>query len=406
MGKEHKLLMKEINQRNLIARLENEFLFNAFFNLNGNDYDAIMFCIGLLEPDSQEDFYRMSVSARDFFDALGIDYKKNKASYGHLRDMSKRMASHIIEFPRGYQMEDKKTGERYDVAGAISWFQYFIVTKNMSGETHIHFCFSEILKHSLLNLKKYVALGYQEIKGLEGGAVKHQYTLLKTYRNKTKMHNPNISIYKIEWMEWRQLLGLENKYNSFKTFSYHVLKYACEKINRYERSKISYSYNFIREGRKVKYIEFKIWDKKIIDITPREDFVPTKEDIYNLTFARKKGYDELVKLGVKEGIAFKRLIPSIKGEMFIGYEDYFIKAAIVHFKKTAKNKSAGVFVDWWHKHKVFDVESGVWSSILEDLNFQKRKLEEESNEVLINREKAKGMTYKDFTKWYKSKQNN
>jgi len=119
--------------------------------------------------------------------------------------------------------------------------------------------------------------------------------------------------------------------------------------------------------------------------------------------SRKQRYFQLVEFGVIEGIALKQLLPTIKGSEFVGFEDYFVKAALAHFLEWAKNPNPGVFVNWWLSNKVFDTSSSVWSKMLERVVTEKKNLQRNDPEAFDNRIIAKDMPYKEFLAWYKAK---
>ena len=397
------IIQLENKRKELIVRIENDFLFNAFFHMYGTEYSVLMYCVSLLDPASQDKFEEQIVPAKDILRILQLDSKKHWGSrYDYLRDVSDKMVEKTIRFRKGYKVVDKVSGKTYKIGGGINWFQHFLVMKDdETGEVFIKFRFSEILGNALLHLKQYVSMSMIELDSLTGGHIKHLYTLLKTYRSKLKAYE-TVSTYRIEVNELKQLLGIKDKYDRYKDFNRRILKEAEKQIEDSETSKIAMSYKPEREGRSVKYVVFKIWDKKKAKSLTKGNFIPTAEDTNGLSFSQRLAYLELVEFGVFEGIAFKQLIPTIKGSEFVGFEDYFVKAAIAHFKKTSKKPEVGVFVNWWHEQKIFDVESDVWSKILEGVVEQKKKLEQTDPNAFDNRLTAKTMTYTEFVEWYRA----
>ena len=115
-----------------------------------------------------------------------------------------------------------------------------------------------------------------------------------------------------------------------------------------------------------------------------------------------------INFGVFDGIAYKKIIPTIKGSEFEGYEDIFIEKAILHFEKTAiqattKELKASTFVTWWVKNKVF--ESGdVWADILEKVVNHKKQLQKTNPTAYENRQLARTMTNNEFEEYIKKMQ--
>ena len=127
-----------------------------------------------------------------------------------------------------------------------------------------------------------------------------------------------------------------------------------------------------------------------------------------LNRSKKKAFEKLVNFGVFDGIAYKKIIPTIRGSEFEGYEDIFIEKAILHFEKTAiqattKELKASTFVTWWVKNKVF--ESGdVWADILEKVVNHKKQLQKTNPTAYENRQLAKTMTNNEFEEYIKKMQ--
>ena len=157
-------------------------------------------------------------------------------------------------------------------------------------------------------------------------------------------------------------------------------------------------------------MKFSIFSKK--EQAPKTgqnvDYVPSEKEVDTLTWSQKNAYDYLVKFGVKEGIAFKQILPTIKGANMEGYEDIFIEEAIGIFKKKESKKSdskqsVGVFVNWWTKKKVFDIKSDLFFQVSDKVNDIKKG---KSQEEIDNREVAKKMNKEEFQQWYKNLKTN
>jgi len=389
---------------NLRVQIENEFLFNAFFHLYGSEYTTIMYCVSLLDPFSKKTFEDQMVPATDLIKFLKSDADtKWGSAYEFLASLSDRLTERRILFRDGYDVIDKTTGKVYEVKGGINWFQYFLVLKDkQTGGVFLKFRFSEILKNFLLDLNEYLTMGILELDGMNSGHAKHLYSVLKSYRDKMRRHSPAVSKYLVECEELKKLLGLEGSYERFKDFHNYVIKKAVKEIKEAKKARIDVDYKTVREGRRVKYIEFLIWDKNKKLSPHTQDYIPTEDELGNLTYAQRLAYSQLVEFGVIEGIALKQLLPTIKGSEFIGFEDHFVRAALAHFRQWAKNQNPGVFVNWWLENRVFDTSSDVWSKIVEQVVAEKKKLQQADAEAFENRLIAKDMSYKEFVNWYRS----
>ena len=387
-------MIEQLKNRGLI-RIENDFLFNTYFHCHTGEYSALMFCISKLDPLRETEFGEIIFPASELLELIGDKNKKCGGAYVYLRDLAERMLGKSIKFRKGYAITNNE-GKKLQLAGGVNWFEHFIISKEENGETNVHVRFSSMLTTVLLDLKQYLCLDLDEINSMGSGHSKHLYTILKSYRESKRKYE-RVSRYKIEVDELKKMLGLDKQYDDYKFFNFHVLKDSTQRIHQSEYTQIEISYKGIREGRKIKFIEFEIRDKNpVLNI----DEKPTSKQVDQLTFAQKKGYELLINFGVHEGIAYRQLISSISGSEFDGFEDYFVKYAMEHFRKTARVKKPAVLVNWWHDKKIFDMGSDVWGRILERVVEEKRKMEVEDIAAYENRLVAKDMTYTAFLKWF------
>ena len=117
----------------------------------------------------------------------------------------------------------------------------------------------------------------------------------------------------------------------------------------------------------------------------------------------------LLDFHVLPGIAFKQILPEIGGSESVGFEDYFIAAALDHFRATASNQqttiiAAKTFVTWWVKLRIFDTTSDVWSKINERVIKSRKKLEKENPDAFDNRLYAMELTHEQFKDWWEEQQ--
>ena len=136
-----------------------------------------------------------------------------------------------------------------------------------------------------------------------------------------------------------------------------------------------------------------------------KNYTPSDKELTTLTRAKMQAYHLLLDYGVFAGIAYKQILPKIRGSEFDGFEDFFIEKAILHFEKnaiqnTTKELKASTFVTWWTKNKVF--ESGdVWADILEKLVKHKKQMQIKNPIAFENRMVAKTMTNAQFSEYVK-----
>lgn len=138
--------------------------------------------------------------------------------------------------------------------------------------------------------------------------------------------------------ELKALLGIEDKYKSgdLKEFKNHVLNRIRDEIND-NSSTLLVDYGYLKTQRKVTGVAFKVSDEKqeaqqLKPPKPKKEikfkadvktFIPSEKELDTLTKAKLRGYNALLEFGIFEGIAYKQILPKIKGVEFDGYEDFF-----------------------------------------------------------------------------------
>jgi len=383
-----------------IAKLENDLVLKAHYSLTAVEQKLVLHLASRLDPKNEEQFVKQVVPIKTIEKVLWGGNKTTKfgALYEYLHEVCTRLLDRKITFPKGTVIKGEKI-----MGGGINWFQSILVTENDKKEASVEFMFSEKMKPFLLELQRYVSIDIMEVMGMKSTHSIRMYKVFRAERERTKKYK-KVTLLTYDLDELKAQLGVGGKYKAIKDFKKYVLEPIKNEVNEHS-SEISVNYDCLKSGRRISGVRFEIIDKKkgeVISIPLKEDYKPSEKEIQNLTWSTRRAYDELVKFGVKEGIAFKQLIPTIKGSEFLGFEDYFVNAALAHFKKYAKTKNAGVLVKWWHEKKIFDVNSDVWSKILEKVVAKKKKLENEDPQAFDNRQIAKEMSYIEFIAWHKS----
>jgi len=377
---------------NKVARLENKFIFNAHYRLTANEQKIVLFLASNIDTN-QSDFQKQTIPVIILEKILNQDGKKWGSLYDRMQDFAARIISKHISFPTDFEIDGRK------FPGYISWFQSIAPVRNSKDEVCLEFEFSNKLKPFLLQLKQYVQLNRIEIAPMKSGFSVRIYSILKAHRDKMRAHEKESTLsYEIE--ELKSILGIQGKYKAIDNFKRRVLNVAKKEIN-HNSSSIMVDIKNIRTNRKVTGIQFIIRDRGNI---PTEKAIPKGEIILNtdsLSNAKLKAYEDLIEFGIVPGIAFHQIIPNIKGGGVEGFEDYFVKYAIQHFKSKSKRGNAGTFVNWWKKGE-YHVGGQDWTKIVEQLNETKKKLQQTEPEKYDNRMMAKSMTHLEFKEWYRS----
>jgi plasmid replication initiation protein len=378
---------------NLLARLENSFVFAARYKLNAREQKMLLYLISKLNPKNQSDFHKQAVTIAELKDLLTADDKKHGSFRERLQDSVNNLVSCQIHFPSTFTIDG------IQFRNVINWFQYCVTKQDENGQVYLEFAFSEILKPFLLNLKEYVKLNPVDVLKMRSAYTIRMYQIFKAEFDRVgKLRQAKVTFTLIELKE---LLSIEDKYNSgdLKDFRNRVLNKIRDEVNELSTS-IHVDYTYVKTGKRVTGVTWVISDKKS-DTSPRtkkkdtdaEDFVPSQKDTAKLTRAQLKAFELLVELGVYEGIAFKQILPTIGGSEIQGFEDLFVQKAILFFKGKSKRADAPTFIKWWHELKVFEVGSELWSKITEGVIEDKKRLENDNPEAF--------MTDVEFEGWYR-----
>ena len=394
------------DKNKLVARLDNQLVMKAHYNLSTNEQKLVLFLTSRLDTE-REDFNVQRVKIKEiekFF--VDGESKRWGSIYERVDMMCNSITDKKITLPKNFVVDGKPIRmQRY-----IQWFTDIEPYLDEDGEISLKFQFAESLKGFLLELKEYVRVNLIEVLPMRGKYSIRMYQVFKAERDRTKKFK-EVSYLVLGIEEMKGMLGIGNKYKAFQDFKRRVITPMVEEINQYSKE-ISISYNFLKTRRKITDIEFRIYSKKNKEKKAKTgqnvDFVPSKEDLAKLTFAQSKAYEELTNFGVYQGIAYKQIIPTIKGAEMEGFEDLFVKQAIELFKKKESPKidpkhSVSVFVKWWTDKKVFDISGDVFFQISDKVHNEKKKL---GQERLDNRAVAKEMTAGEFEKWYKEQKAN
>lgn len=391
------------NDKKQIAKIENDFIFKAHYALSAVEQKLILHLVSRLDPLNDKNFAKQIVPIRDIERALweqGGRTSKVGNVYEYLQEVTGRLIDRKIFFNKEVIIKKQKI-----YGGFINWFQSILVLEH-KGQVCIEFMFSERMKPFLLQLNEYVKINAMEVMDMRGKHSIRMYQIFKAKREQTKKHAKYEVFTPITYGldDLKAMLGIGGKYKVLKNFRRRVLEPIETEINEYS-NEISISFDYIKTRRKVTGIEFKIFDKvKPVQKLQNVDYIPSTEDLEKLTWAKRNAYDKLLEFGVKEGIAIRQIIEKVKGGEMEGYEDLFIEKALEHFKKWSKQQknakqSVGTFVNWWTKKKVFDIQNDVFFKIVEAVNVEKKKMEQER---IDNRRVAKDMPKAEFMNWYKA----
>jgi Initiator Replication protein len=398
-----------------VAKIDNTFILNAQYRLTAKEQKILYYLISHLDPKNEKDFNIISVPIWQIEEALKDSSKEWGGLYNEIDRLCGSMISKNITFPSHVLIGGRP------LKGRINFFSSIRPIVDNNGETAIQFSFSADMKPFLLQLHHYVNIGALEVVPMNNAHAIRMYSIFKSEKDRMKSTKSMVTMsYTLD--ELKAVLGINDKYkgDNFKDFRIHVLDKVRDEINVNSLT-MFVKYDYIKTMRKITGVTFSIFDRKpaaeLLDAPKPEKERKTKGDVKNytpsdkeldtLTRAKMQAYRLLLDYGVFAGIAYKQILPKIRGSEFEGFEDFFIEKAILHFEKnailnTTKELKASTFVTWWTKNKVF--ESGdVWADILEKLVKHKKQMQIKNPIAFENRLAAKTLTNAQFDEYAKLK---
>ena len=381
-----------MREQNLsIARLENDFIFNAQYQLTAREQKIMLFLISNINPN--EPNFEVQIISLKKLESV-IMTKRSGSFYDEILEFSTRISTKQIIFDSTIGINKKK------IKGIINWFGSILPVHNDNGEVCLEFIFSEKLKPFLLQLKEYAQIDYQEVLPLASSYSIRMYKVFKAFRQKMGKHQKRSKL-RYELLDLKKLLGIEDKYPIFSNFRIKVLELFLREINGL--TNIGVEMRMIKKGKTIVALEFEFWDKSKGSNVDSMEGEGSGSQIEDLSFAQQKAFDNLVVYGVNSGIALG-LVSKPLGSEILGFEDWYFEECIkvVESKSTAQieGTKAGIFVNWFLKKKVFE-QGDHFAKIMETLSARKKKLEKENPSAWENRLAARGMTAEAFREMVK-----
>jgi plasmid replication initiation protein len=396
-----------------VAKIENTFILNAQYKLTAKEQKVFYYLVTHLDPKNEKEFYSISVPLKDIETMLRDNDERYGSFYEKMEALCDNMIAKSIKFPSNILLNGKKLKER------INFFSSIKPMVDEEGQTVVQFSFSPDMSPFLLQLHHYVNIDIQAITPMSNTHAIRMYSIFKSEKDRLRgVKNVVTMQYFLE--ELKAILGIGDNYKgqNFSDFRLHVLDKIRDEINDNVPT-MSVNYEYLKTQRKITGVTFNVSEKQVAKANklPKAikepklskkalDFVPNERDLAVLTRAKLQAYNALLEFGVFAGIAYKQILPKIKGSEFEGFEDFFIEKALLHFEKnailnTTKGLKASTFVTWWTKNKVFET-GDVWADILEKLVKHKKQMEIKSPITFENRSVAKTMTNAQFEEYVQS----
>jgi len=263
---------------NTIARIENDFIFNAQYQLTAKEQKIILFLIANINPAKQKKFELQVIPVKKLRWAIMGD-GKNGSFYEEMKKLAFRLVKKGIAFDTDVLIEGRM------FPGYVNWFQSIGPIKNEQDEVCLEFLFSDRLKPFLLELRQYVQIDIQYLANLSSGFSVHLFQLFQAKRKQMLKYQQQTKL-QYQLPELKKTLGIPNKYADWRNFKRKVIDLAIKEINQH--TNIQVGFKVIKKNGKVFSLEFEIKDKKNITNNHSPILSPSKLNINTLRFAQVK----------------------------------------------------------------------------------------------------------------------
>ena len=372
---------------NNLARIENDFIFNAQYQLTAKEQKIILLLIANINPVKQKNFQTQTISVKALKNVIMGGSTKG-SFYQEIKKLAFRLVKKGIMFDTEVLIEGRK------FPGYVNWFQAVSPIKNDNGEVFLEFLFSEKLKPFLLELRQYVQIDIQQLTNLSSGFSIHLFQIFQAKRNQMLKYQQQTKLLYL-LPELKKTLGIQNKYADWRNFKRKVIDLAVREINQHTNIKVDFK--IIKKNGQVFSLEFAIEDSK----NKKAKDSPTlsaKLNVETLSFAQLKALKILTDYRITQELALE-MINRALGSEIKGFEDWYFEEIIQIFENKTNqitaNSKTGALVNWYLKKKIFE-QGDHFAVIMERLQERKKQLQNEKTTAWENRLIAKTMSAEDF----------
>ena len=374
-----------------VARIDNQFVYNARYNLSARESKIILFLISKIDPIRQKNLIEQTISVKELEKVLKGDAKRWGGLYKELEVMRDRLMDKSIVFPT----EIKIGGKTF--SGKINWFQHIMPVKDKDGNVALEFLFAQTLQPFLLNLREYVAINFLEVVTLKSAFSIRMFQVFRAHRDRLSKYQKR-SVLNYDLQELKSLLGVEGKYEDYRNFKKKILEVLKKEITKH--TTISVDYKPLKKGRSVVGIRFEFWDTGDRSSNPKQKALIESLSFETLGYAQLHAFNRLVAYSINDDVALE-MLSRVKGSEIVGFEDWYFEEVIKIFEaktnQEAEGAKAGTLVLWYLKLKVFE-QGDHFAKIMERLQARKKQLQKKRPDAWGNRLAAKGMTWQEFEK--------
>jgi plasmid replication initiation protein len=388
-----------------VAAIANQFIQNARYKLSPREQKLILYMATLLKPeDSDFETYLVPVSEIEYI-LKSDETKKHGSFYERLDDLLDSITDKKITFPTDFTVDGIR------LRGHINWVAGAVPKYDENGILCIEFGFSPQMKPFLLGLKeKFTRFEFLEVAKMKSGFSIRIYQMCKAYYYENIRHGRNVLAVSIR--EFKQRLGISDKYPDFRNFRRKVLDVARGEIN--EKTRLAIEYDFIKKGRVITDMCIVINEKSDFNPELLETKKPGALDIRRhtssgrvgegmqlrieeLTEAQRRAFNTLTEYGVSMAFVLDVVLPIIRGSELAGFEDFFVLYMLAFFEKKTNAKTpkdkVKAFSEWVNNRR-FEAPN-LYAQLVEQVVARKKRLNDQER---ANRDRAKDITAAEFRK--------
>lgn len=223
---------------NLVAYKSNA-LIEASYKLTLQEQRVLLICIGKINPQNEELKRTFELTADEFY--LAFPDMNRKHAERRLQEAIDRLAERWIHI----HWRDNKE--------EIRWIQR--KAKYFTGEGKIEISFSDYIMPYLTQLtQQFTAIAVKNVSALKSTYSIRIYELLMQFK---KTGDRIISV-----DDFRSMLCIDDKYNTFKRLNSELLKPALKELN--SKSNLVVSVDLVKKGREVVALHFHFKEDKQI----------------------------------------------------------------------------------------------------------------------------------------------
>jgi len=230
-------------RKNALVVTHSNKLTEARYSLSINEQRVVLFMISLIQPQD-EDFKDYEVAVSDFSELLELNSKDN---YARIKKVLRALLSKVLYIP-------KDDGKGYLMTHWVSSADY------SDNEGIINLSFDKKLKPYLLALKEqFTKYRLFTVTHFNSSYSIRIYMLLKQYES--------IGIREFELSDFKELLGLRDKYPRFADFRKRIITTAKKEFSRKDKagnyiSDITFQLETVTQRRKITKLRFLIEKQK------------------------------------------------------------------------------------------------------------------------------------------------